>query len=165
MSRTLLCHLTALSLIAAFAGCNSRDDEFKPVAENQPAVEEEHHEHEEGPHGGHIIDLGDHDYRAEIVMAEDRALTIYLLQHDTDDPLAVDPAGASLALLVDEKPVTVELEPQPQESDPEGQSSVFVVAAENVPESITDEEALEGNLIVKVGDKQYTGAIEHHHEH
>lgn len=141
------------------AGCNSdKKDEYKPVPENPPEVKKvDLHEH--GPHEGHVIDLGDHDYRAEFVMDADRNVTIYLLQHDSDEPLAVDPQGVSLQLEADEKATPVELEPVAAD----GKASEFKVPAAKLPPQVKSEEDLHGELKVTVDGKTFTGALEHDH--
>lgn len=161
----------AFSLFAAasllLAGCGGgADEEFKPL-ENQPAkVEVEEHHHEEGPHGGHIIDLGDHEYRAELTMDEQsRQVTVYLLEHDTDDPVAIEAESITLNLRAGDQPTQVTLSATPQEGEAEGKSSRFQAPGDQIPEQIKDIEELEGELSVKIGEKSYTGEIEHDHDH
>ena len=167
MTRVSLASTLAFATSLLLAGCGGgKQDEFKPL-ENQPEqVEMEDHHHDEGPHGGHIIDLGDHEYRAELTMDEQsRQVTVYLLEHDTDDPVAIEDESITLNLRAGDQPTQVALQPAPQEGDPEGKASRFQAPGDQIPEQIKDIEELEGELSVKIGEKSYTGEIEHDHDH
>ena len=166
MSRHFLAFRALICASSLLVGCGGGEEEFQEL-ENQPEqVEVEEHHHEHGPHGGHIIDLGDHEYRAEVAMDEEsRQVTVYLLEHDTDDPLAVDAESITLNLMVNEQPTQVTLQANPQEGDPEGRASRFQAPGDQIPEAVHDIEELEGELAVQIGEKSYTGELGHDHGH
>lgn len=167
MVRSTFASCLAIAASLLLTGCGGeQEEEFKPL-ENQPAqVEMEHHHHDEGPHGGHIIDLGDHEYRAELTMDEQsRQVTVYLLEHDTDDPVAIEDESITLNLRARDQPTQVTLSAAPQEGEAEGKASRFQAPGDQIPQQIKDIEELEGELAVKIGEKSYTGEIEHDHDH
>src|SRR5688572_30259903 len=75
--------VTALVFTAGCAGDEEPDGGYGAVGKNQPEVPEPAGHPEEGAHGGHLFDLGDHEFFAEIVLdAASRKLTIYVVEHD-----------------------------------------------------------------------------------
>lgn len=152
----------------AAAGCSS-DKEYHPV-EQQQVVDEHGHHHHEAPHGGHLVELGKEEYHAEIVFdADSKTITVYLLGSDTEKPQTIPIEGADLTLnlVIDGTPHQLTPAAQPQEDDPEGESSRFVLADNpTVTEQIASEEDLEGTVRVTIGGKPYSGPIGHdHHDH
>ena len=99
-------------------------------------------------------------------MGEDRTITLYVLGDDLETavPIAV---GDILFELEgeDDSEIELELTPMPAEGEPEGTSSVFVVAADKVPEAISDIEKLHGHVHVTIDGTEYEGALEHDHDH
>jgi hypothetical protein len=148
-------------------GCPSNEEyrEFDEGDDVTNVTPVEEHAHEHGPHGGHIIELGEEEYHAEVVVDEARKLTVYLLGPDaaTAAPIAAESIAFELGDL--DAPTVLTLNAVPLEGEPEGQSSRFEAAADALPESVHDIEELHGAVVVDVGGLSYVGALSHDHDH
>ncbi|HEY4721770.1 MAG TPA: hypothetical protein VII92_07985, partial [Anaerolineae bacterium] len=88
----------AVSLAAAFglAGCG------KTATESGGAAAEAHddHEHghaEEGPHGGHIVELGEEEYHAEVTHDDaTHKMEVYLLDAAVKNSVAIENATVTI---------------------------------------------------------------------
>ncbi|HEX5103606.1 MAG TPA: hypothetical protein VFV87_07345 [Pirellulaceae bacterium] len=181
----MTCRLTWLSLSVAvcaalaFVGCD------KTIPPNVSPAESEHHEgdgHEhgemehgeeghshptEGPHHGHLIELGEEEYHAELAHDDaTKTVTVYLLDKEAKAPVAIPDPEISLNLVVDGQPMQFKLKAAPQEGDPAGQASMFSITDETVLEA-HDAPKTTGNLNVTISGKEYSAKIEHaaHGEH
>jgi hypothetical protein len=154
----------------AVFGCSSKKDEeftqYTPGEQTESDHDHHHHHHAHGPNGGHLIELGDHEYHAEIVFdPQSRKLTVYLLGGDAKTAVPVEQEELTLDLKIGEEAVTVSLPAAPLEGEPEGQSSRFEIAGEDLPESIKEEDDLDGHLNVSIAGKEYKAKLEHDHGH
>lgn len=167
--------LTAVALGALIltAGCRKSKDEGEyRLAEEQGEPERTH---AQGPHGGETFDLGhNHNFRFELIFdeKEPRTLTIYLLEHDTDDPIYSDQKELTIqGIKADGKELSLTLQAAPQEKDKEGMTSRFQATGEQIPTAIEDDHELAGGRFsVTVGGTSYMGTIEghghgEHHDH
>lgn len=145
-------------------GCPARQEyrEFTPQDDVTNVSPHDHH-HAHGPHDGHLIELGDEAYHAELVMdSATRNVTVYLLGSDAATPHPV--AEASLTLRLEgAEPLTFTA--TPQDGDPEGQSSRFELAGDALPAAVKTEEDLHGEIALSVGGETFSGAISHDHDH
>ena len=161
--------LFAFAAVLALAGCGGQKDGFQEYGKSEKAAPEEHgHEHHEhGPHDGHVLELGAHEYHAEVVMdAATKKVTVYLYGHELTESHAIDAQEITLTLEHDGKEMPVTLTAAPQEGDPEGKSSRFEVADnEFIKEHVADIEALEGHLTVPVDGKLLEAELGHGHDH
>jgi hypothetical protein len=153
-----------------FSGCGSEDGGYKPVdtATNKTADTLDTHQHERGPHDGHIIELGHHEYHAELTYVPiQRKVGVYLLGPDSKTALPVDARTLTLNLMVKEKPAPpLTLNAKPLESEKGGKSSYFeAVGTLDQLKDAKSIEALEGELVVDINGKSYRGKVGHDHEH
>jgi len=150
-------------------GCTGGDDfqEYTPPPVSQNGHDDGHHHHEFGPHEGHVIELGDHEYHAELVFdADAKSVTVYLAGHELDEALAIAEESLALTLMVDGEAQTFALAAAPQEGDAEGSSSRFELAGDpTIAEHFDDVEELEGHVEVTIEGTAYEGAIAHDHGH
>ncbi|MCA9041659.1 MAG: hypothetical protein KDA65_15005 [Planctomycetaceae bacterium] len=157
-----------LGLLPWVAGCTSEENytEYE-AAPPQTDEHDDHHHDEHGPHEGHLVDLGDHSYLAEVVFdAATHTLGVYLLDHDEMKPLPIEQKEIFAHLHFGDKEEEFTLTAKPQEGDGEGKSSYFeLVGNETIKEHVTDAEDLEGEIIASIGEKTFEGEIEHHHDH
>ena len=123
----------------------------------------DHHHHDHGPHGGHILEFG--KWHGEVVMGDDRTVTVYILGGDAETAAPLADATAVLHLHVGGEETEVPLTASPQEGDPENQTSRFVASADVIPESIDDIEKLHGEVVLTVAGETVTGEITHDHDH
>jgi hypothetical protein len=155
----------SLSLLTG-CGPEAKKEGFGKYKEQEKPAAHEHAEH--GPHGGHIIEIGnDHQYHGEVTFdAKAKTIAVYLFGADLKTPLAIPEKEVTLNLMIDKKPQSFELKATPQKEDPEGKSSKFELAGDLiVAEKIHDDEDLQGQLNVSIDGNPYVGKIVHDHDH
>ncbi|MFO1008000.1 MAG: hypothetical protein U0929_18725 [Planctomycetaceae bacterium] len=157
-----------LALSLCVAGCNKEQSAARTFDENKDNVTntappEAHHEH--GPNGGHVLELGEEEYHAEVAMDQSRKLTVFLLDEHVKGAKPVENGSVQIVTKVDGNDVTLELVAAPLESEKDGKSSRFELAADKVPGAVMDIEGLTGNLTLKVGDKTLTTSLTEEHDH
>ena len=162
--------LLLLAASLTFAGCGSPAGNA-PVAEDahdHDHAHEEGHAHEDhdhealGPHGGAIIELGEH--HAELVH-DDAAgtVSVYILDGAMKENVPVDAAEATINVTVDGKGDQFKLAALPEPGDPQGKSSRFVSSDATVGKAL-DLEGAAAVFVVTIDGTQVRGDIEHHHE-
>ncbi|MCA9565765.1 MAG: hypothetical protein KC561_19845 [Myxococcales bacterium] len=160
----------ALLVIAALllppaVGCDST-----PPPPVDGDVHDDHSDHDhsghdhaaehEGPHGGHVIELGrEHAYHAELIEDEQaQTVTVYMLDKDLKE-LAVDNAPIVMNLTVDGQAQTFELTAT---NAIDGKSPSFASSGPELFQAI-HEHGASGKLRVTIDGTPYSGAVEHHH--
>ncbi len=134
----------------------------KAVEQAEAHVHEEHEHHHAAPHGGHLIELGDHLYNAEVVFEEaDQRLVVYVLDAHAENAVAIPQEQIEFAV---EGGETITLTAEPQDGDAEGQASQFAGTGEMVA-AIKDIEQLHGSVSLEINGENYSGALEHDHDH
>jgi len=156
----------AVILTLGITGCGSTNEGYHEVPKGTK-VKEEAHDHEHGPHGGHLVELGNEEYHAEVTFdAKANKIVVYLLDSTAKKPAPTDSKDVALKLTVGGKPQSFSATAAPQEGDPKGNSSRFELAGNpDIKANVKDEEDLKGSVNVTIGGKPYSGEIEHHHEH
>lgn len=146
-----------------FLGCGG-GEEFKTHTELPPASHDHEHGHgEPGPHGGSLVELGEEEYHAELLVDHDaHAVKVFLL--DKEGKTAVPTAASELSIDTGNGEVLM-LKPVHQESDPEGQASVFELVDDAVVHDLLDAGFIHGKLTVAIGEKTLTGGIDAHFDH
>lgn len=155
--------LIATAVFALQVGCSSQDAPQDSAERDQPIemtgppplLEDEH----QGPHGGHVIELGrSHEFHAELMENEEaRTVSVYILGKDMQE-LALGQPTISLSLIVEGKPQSFVL----QAADPtDGKASRFEATDSEAFAALHEHEAT-GKLLVSIDGKSYSGAIEHH---
>jgi hypothetical protein len=138
-------------------------DEHADHGEEHADHDDEHAEHEEeheGPHGGHVIELGrSHEYHAELVDDEQAStVTVYILDHDLEE-LPIGATTVSLNLAADGQATPFKLAAV---SPADGKASQFTSADPAAFQALHEDEA-SGKLRVNIAGAPYSGDIEHHH--
>lgn len=162
--------MVRLSLVASLAvgiaisaiGCGKSND-YKTVEQVKKAKPLPDHEHgDKGPHGGSIIELGEEEYHAEIVVDHDtESVAVYVMGKDAKTPEQVAATEVSVAPAGDGKePLT--LKAAPQKGDAEGKTSKFELKNEDVVHALLKEGMLHGKLRITIADKPYIGDIDYH---
>jgi hypothetical protein len=150
-------HVTLMAAVALF-GCNNDPNE-KQAAE-PPAADGGHaHEHpSEGPHGGHLIELGSEQYHAELLHDDATGkVTVYILDGAAKEEVAIDQTAITINMVVDGKPSQFSLGAVGDSA----QISQFEITENDLLEALEDEQAT-GRLNVTIAGKPYIGKIEHH---
>lgn len=151
-------------LSAGLLGCTGGGGDFKS-AKDLPVAHAPHaHEHEHGPHGGELIELGNEEFHAELVIDDKaHALHIYLLGPDAKT--AVTTAAEEVTLNVEGGSALVLKPAADQEA---GQTTKFELVDEKAVHGLTEAGFLHGGLQVKIGDKAFTAPLDIHfdgHDH
>ena len=169
--------VVSLGLFSGFtlliaAGCSNDAGESasgEGPPEMPPAtVETAGHDHDhpsEGPHHGHLIELGAEEYHAEFVHDEEAGtVTVYILDAAAKESVPIEAAEIAINLKHDGQGEQFKLAASPDKGDPEGMSSRFVSNDEELGEDLELEDA-EAQLVLKIAGKSYRGKIAHDHYH
>jgi hypothetical protein len=158
--------LIGVAACAFLIGCNrgtsgngspSDQDDEKAHA---PAAEPGHEHPAEGPHGGHLIELGPQQYHAELLHDEAaHTVTIHLLDASGKEAVSADEPHITLQLFKNGQYVDYTLKAA------EG-ASEFTLVDEGLCDTLLHDQQVRGRLHVTIGGTQHTGIIEHQaHEH
>lgn len=164
--------LAFVVVAAALSGCgpsNEGDNGPVEVSGGPPAGADNHdHSHEhgtEGPHGGHLIELGrNHKFHAELVENDStETVTIYILDTHMEE-LTIDQPSISLSLTADGTSNTFEL-PAVKSNGATG-SSRFETSDKALFQVLEQHGDVTGKLRVTIDGTPYVGTLDHHeHDH
>lgn len=168
MERQLV-SLFAISLTLTLClGCGSSAP--PKTAEKSPEghdhAEGEHAHPSEGPHHGHLIELGNEEYHAELTHDDaTHTVTIYVLDSAAKKAVPIDAKEVLINLIVEGKPEQFHLVAAPQEGDAVEMSSRFSLADEKLHEAL-EAKTTTGRLNLTIEGKPYSGNVVHHeHDH
>ncbi len=152
--------VACLVLLCGAFGCDKQSD-YKTVETIKKAPALPDHEHgAKGPHGGGIVELGDEEYHAEVLVDHDsESVIVYVLGKDAKTAEAVAAADLSVGL-EGKEPLT--LKAASQSGDGEGKASKFVLVDHDLVHTLMDAGFLHGDLRITIGDKPYIGHIDYH---
>ena len=148
-----------------------------PAGANAGGETAEHDDHDhamEGPHGGHIIELGTEDHHAEL--AHDEAthkVGIYILGADAKTATPIEVESVSINVVADGEGSQYTLPAVPQAGESGGKTSYFEIVSEPLCKIVcgeSDAKNTKARISFKIGDDPYVGMIEtephdHNHEH
>ena len=154
--------------LVIFNGCGDKNGKVDGGKGKNSVSKSDAHDHpSEGPHGGHLIELGHEEYHAELV-EDDSAnkVTIYLLDSGAKKAVPIDAKEVTVNASVAGKPRQFKLPAVSQQGDSAGTASRFELADEELFEAIEHAES-KARLAVTINDKPYTGNLAHdeHGEH
>ncbi|MBN8624862.1 MAG: hypothetical protein J0M17_05160 [Planctomycetes bacterium] len=166
--RSFSFYSATLAMILCISGC-SEHEHNKPTAqgtaEKNGGAEGGHPE--EGPHKGHLIELGKEEYHVEVVH-DDAAekVIVYLLDGKAESPVAIADNEISVNLVVAGKPQQFKLPAVPQTQDKPGQSSRFELVDRHLCDAL-DDETTTGRFNLAIAGKPFSGEISHsgHDDH
>jgi len=175
MNRNLWNWAAVWSMSGALALCGCGGSE-KPVVEGGPPVigHEGGDAHEdahasEGPHHGHLIELGKEDYHAELIHEEStHEVIVFVLDSAAKERVPIEAKELLINISSGKKPTQYSLSAAPDAVDPGDKSSRFMLRSEDLCDSICASGA-KGRVNITINGKTYSGAIEHvahaGHEH
>ncbi len=158
----------SVSAVGLLSGCTGSGGDYKTAQQIKQAkqaagqhVHDEHHEHgAAGPHGGAIVELGDEEYHAEVVVdGKTHTLQVYLLGPDAKTSAAV---GAQEAAVTTEDNQTLTLKAVPQAGDAKDKASKFELADEGAVDALLKAGFLHGSLQLEINGKPFRGDIDAH---
>lgn len=173
MVRMMMNSFATLSLCVWIAGCGG-DGANQPAAGPSVSAGHEGHDHgsetehahpTEGPHGGHLIELGDEEFHAELLHDEaTHTITVHILDASGKKPVGVQQDAIVLQVFQDGKFVEYALKPA-GEPGADG-ASQFAITDEPLTDLLLHAENAQGRLRVTIDGKEYIGVVEHAaHEH
>lgn len=128
--------------------------------ENPNAADHDDHDHAAGPHGGAIVELGEDEYHAEVVVdGKTHTLTVYLLGPDAK---TATPVAAASATVMTEDQTSLALKASPQEGEAEGKASKFELVDEAAVGALVDAGYLHGAFQIEIEGKPFRGDIDAH---
>ncbi|MBL8816925.1 MAG: hypothetical protein JNL58_12925 [Planctomyces sp.] len=161
-----LAHALALCLLPG-CGNSVTDDPHS----SEPAGTHDHgddhgdgnaHDHaSEGPHHGHLIELGNGTYHAELVH-DSSSVTIYILDEAAKNTTPIDATEITVNLRHNGKPEQFKLAAAPKDGEPAGKSSQFTLQNSELANHL-DDESSEARLSVVIDGTPYTGSLSHAH--
>ena len=142
--------VASLVLLCGAFGCDKQSD-YKTVGDVKKAPALPDHEHgAKGPHGGGIVELGDEEYHAEVLVDHDsESVVVYVLGKDAKTAEAVAAADLSVAL-EGKEPLTLKA------------ASQSVLVDHDLVHALMEAGFLHGDLRITIGDKPYIGHIDYH---
>jgi hypothetical protein len=149
--------------VLSFGAFAAAEPAKKPEAK-APANEHDHPD--EGPHGGALIELGEEEYHAEVVLDDKtHSVIIYVLGANAKDAVPIDAPEVVINLKHGDKPEQFKLKASPAKTDPKGKSSRFAVKDEDLMHDLHHKDA-QARLRLKIGGKSFSGPIAAgHHDH
>jgi hypothetical protein len=156
-------------MVGLVAGCGDKKNAKDTKSGTSKGEQDEHAHHDEGPHGGHIIELGG-PYHAELTHDDETMIVaVYLLGEDVKKAATSKDHEITLSLTVDGKPQEYKLGGAAGAGDPAGEFSRFESKDEKLIDALHEPKYSSGRLRVTIAGKQYSGDIEPHehgdHEH
>jgi hypothetical protein len=157
--------LTGLALLA---GCDEIDsdsdapgpDEPRPVEMSGPPPEIDGDQSHDGPHGGHVIELGrNHKFHAELVEDhESRTVRVFVLDGEMQE-LPIQATTLVLNLTTGDKTTTFDL----ASANPGGLSAEFLTTEAALMDALHAEGAV-AKLRVAIQGATYVGTLDHGHD-
>jgi hypothetical protein len=168
--------VTLISALGLF-GCGGGSDSGKAEKDghehgHEEAGHDEHEHGEEGPHGGHIIELGVEDYHAELTH-DDAAnkVGVYLLGSDAKAAAPIEAADVKINVSEDGQATQYVLPAVAQEGESGGKASYFELVSEPLNKVVSgksEAKSKKARLSLEIDGKPYVGLIEvepHDHDH
>lgn len=152
----LFCVSFALLVSLSVVGCNN-----KPGKSTSKPDAGGHADHpSEGPHHGHLIELGNEEYHAEMLDDHDTGkLTIYILDAAAKKEVLVAIDAVTINAMIDGKSSQFKLTAV---SATDGRASQFEIIDKKLLEALEHSEDSKARLNVTIDGKPFVGKIEHH---
>lgn len=126
------------------------------------AATDAHAHSSEGPHHGHLIELGKEEYHAELVHSGDK-VTIYLLDASAKKPVTIDAREILVNVTCDGKPEQFKLAAAADTGESEGQVSRFTLASAELVGHL-ENAADAARLNVTINGTPYSVSLAHSHD-
>ena len=162
-----------LALVAVFAvivtGCTSDDSEFREVSNDESEVgHDDHSSHghgAHGPNGGDIVEVGDEEFHAEVVVDEDEhRIDVFILGSDAKTAKPIAASEISINFKHGSEVEEFKLTAAALEGEADGQASKFTITDEELFEEL-HEHSEGATLNFSNGDQVLTGTVNHSHDH
>jgi hypothetical protein len=160
--------------LVGLPGCGQRASESAGAGGEHAAAHDDHaHDHgHEGPHGGHIVELGTEEHHAELTHDDEaHRIGIYLLGSDAKTAAPIDAESVTINVSVDGQPSQYVLSAVAQPGEPAGKASYFELVSEPLCAVVCGESEgakSHARLSLTISGKPYVGLIKteaHEHDH
>jgi hypothetical protein len=161
----------AVCLLAMGAGCkpSGPSPEPDPAGTTQSGQDDHGHAHEEtGPHGGHIVEIGDEQLHAEWTHNDASGeVVVYLLDSTAKSDAAISAGTILITTKIGDAETSYELTAASQEG---GETSKFALSDPSLVEALKAVgPGIEATIVVQVNDENLVGTFEAHshggHQH
>ena len=162
-----------LALTAAFAlvlaGCTDGNSEFTEVNHDESEVAHDDHSGHghghHGPNGGEIVEVGNEEFHAEVVVDEGtHRIDVFVLGSDAKTAKPIDASEISLSFKHGDEVEDFKLTAAAIDGEPEGQSSKFTLTSEELFEEL-HEHSEGATLSFTAGGESLSGTVTHTHDH
>ncbi len=157
-----------LVCLVGLGGCGQEEGDSADAG----AAADAHDHGVEGPHGGHIIELGTEDYHAELTHDEEaNRVGVYMLGGDAKTAAPIEAESVTINVSVDGEPAQYVLPAAPHPATVEVKGAYFELLSEPLHEVVSghsDAPNTHARLNVTIDGKPYVGLIEteeHDHDH
>jgi hypothetical protein len=168
MLQKLTVLLLGIGVSALVSGCaseapGSAAEHAREAHAAHQCQEQNGHTHPaEGPHGGHLIELGGEQYHAELLHeGATNTVTVHILDTTGKQEVAIDDPEIVLQLFKSGEFLSYRLRP----AGAAGSSSEFSLADGQLCDLLQHSEEIRGRLSVTISGQDYVGMIEHHAHH
>jgi hypothetical protein len=160
----------AAAAILALAGCQTKTSSDGSGTPGPAAAGHDHdHDHEHhhyGPHGGHLMVIGDEEYHAEWTHDGNGEVRFYILDAAAKNEVPIAAPMITIDVQVGEnEPTTFELfavDPQGEEM----KTALFMTVDKELEGALEALSGVTATLNVTIDGKEYRQKIEeHHHDH
>ncbi len=160
-------------MTAAFAlvlaGCTDGNSEFTEVSHDESEVAHDDHSGHghgaHGPNGGEIVEVGNEEFHAEVVVDEEtHRIDVFVLGSDAKTAKPIDATEISLSFKHGEEVENFKLSAAALDGEPEGQSSKFTLTSEELFEEL-HEHSEGATLSFTAGGESLSGTVTHAHDH
>lgn len=125
------------------------------------------HDHPaDGPHGGHLVELGGGEYHGELLHDEaSHSVTVHVLDEAGAQPVAIQEPEITFQLFSDGRFTKYTLKAAGQGGD--AGASEFTIVDEELCDALSHGQSVHGRLQITIDGKPYSGNLEHeaHEEH
>ena len=162
-----------LALTAAFAlvltGCTDSSSEFTEVSHDESEVRHDDHSGHghgaHGPNGGEIVEVGNEEFHAEVVVDEDtHRIDVFVLGSDAKTAKPIDATEISVSFKHGDEVEDFKLAAAALDGEAEGQSSKFTLTSEELFEEL-HEHSEGATLSFTAGGESLSGTVTHSHDH
>jgi hypothetical protein len=163
----------AAAIVGMILGCNSSPPSPPTVYPTHVEDHEGHghdhaHDHghshaEDGPNGGHLIELGHEEFHGEWLHDDDSGkLTLYILDGTAKKTVPISATSVTIEKKIGDKVDKYELQAVGR-SDTSTKSAQFEITDKPLVEALkTAGQGVDATLIVDIEGKAFQGKIEHH---
>lgn len=156
---------SALTLSGCGKAPNTADTGSPASGTPTSGADDHAHAHpSEGLHHGDLIELGNEEYHAELVHGEGGEVTIYVLDSAAKVAVPIEATEVTINLTHDGEAEQFKLVASPDTGDVAGKSSRFTLKDKHLAEDL-DAKGTVAKLVLTINGTQYTGKIDHDHDH